>query len=343
MILNKDRTRAYVRKWKYSILTATLIAMVAWILIPARLVKPGLAQQAGGDLDELLAKYMGDSRNFDDLVETVLTSRDPEARQKAFFRLHILEGDGSTAALVKLYSKSKDPAIKRMVIHSLVKRGAGEQLATIAETEQSPEFRQMANEAIKDMKENTYKVEVTPDSELIPLSFRVIEDGQSDVTIYNAIGKPIALVTNGAPPPPPPPSEVMTVMAGRELKPLVGNRGESVYDLLREAADANMRRDTAFFERVLDDNFVGIGPDGEARNKAETIAEVKRLDYTFKKYEFDDLNVSGDERSSFATFLVTVYFQINGQDSTAQFRETVNFIKRDGQLKIAAIHMTQKQ
>ena len=36
------------------------------------------------------------------------------------------------------------------------------------------------------------------------------------------------------------------------------------------------------------------------------------------------------------------YYEANGQDSTAQFRYTVNFIRRDGQLKIAAIHMTQK-
>lgn len=48
-------------------------------------------------------------------------------------------------------------------------------------------------------------------------------------------------------------------------------------------------------ERVLDDNCVGIGPDGEARNKAEVIAEVKRLDYEIKKFEFDDLSVSGNE------------------------------------------------
>src|SRR5262245_7862840 len=149
MILNKDRTRVLTRKWKYLILSATLIALVAWMLLPARLTKPGLAQQVSGDLNELVAKYMGDSKNFDDLVETALTNPDPETRQKAVLRLYILEGDGSAAALVKLYNKSNDPMIKKMVIQSLGKRGAGDQLATIAQTEQSPEFRQMANDAIK--------------------------------------------------------------------------------------------------------------------------------------------------------------------------------------------------
>src|SRR6266508_3913970 len=99
--------------------------------------------------------------------------------------------------------------------------------------------------------------------------------------------------------------------------------------------------DAAFFERILDDDYVGVGPDGATRNKAEEIAEVKRLD-SIKKFEFDDLRVSGNDDVAFATFLATVHFQTNGQDSTAQYRYTVNFIKRDGQLKIAAIHMTLK-
>jgi beta-lactamase regulating signal transducer with metallopeptidase domain len=351
MILNKDRTRVLTRKWKYLILSATFIALVTWMLLPARLAKPGLAQQLSGDLNELVAKYMGDSKNFDDLVETALTNPDPETRQKAVLRLYILEGDGSAAALVKLYNKSNDPMIKKMVIQSLGKRGAGDQLSTIAQTEQSPEFRQMANEAIKDLKENTVDLELIPAENLKFLKvFTVIDDQAKDAANDQVIGlkKPLLFVTDGQgrtpppPPPPPPPSDAMTVAAGQEFKPIVGARGESMFDLLREAADANIRRDTSFFERVLDEDFRETLPNGETLNKAQAIAEVKRLDLTIKKVEFDDLSVSGNNHSAFVTFLGTVYSQANGQDSTAQFRCTANFIRRDGQLKIAAIHMTQK-
>jgi beta-lactamase regulating signal transducer with metallopeptidase domain len=342
MILNKDRKRVIARKWKYLILPATLIAMLAWMLLPARLAKPGLAQQASGDLNALVAKYMGDSRNFDDLVETALTNPDPETRQNAVLRLYILEGNGSAAALVKLYSKSNDPMIKRMVIESLGKRGSNEQLATIAQTEHSPEFRQLANEAIKDLKVDAFEMDP-------PSGYFMVIDGK----LRDVSGSPevklkkdplISLAQRIPPPPypPPPPSDAMTVAAGQELKPIVDARGDSVFDLLREAADANIRRDTSFFERVLDDDFRETLPNGETLNKAQVIGALKRLDMAIKKVEFDDLSVSGDERSSFATFLGTVYFQANGQDSTAQFRCTVNFIRRDGQLKIAAIQMTQK-
>jgi beta-lactamase regulating signal transducer with metallopeptidase domain len=351
MILNKERKRVLAGKWKYLILPATLIALVAWLLLPGRLAKSGLAQHASGDLKELLANYMGDSKNFDDLVETALTNPDAETRQKAVLRLHILEGDGSAAALVKLYNKSNDPMIKRMVIQSLGGRGAQEQLTTIAQSEQSPEFRQMANEAIKYLKENTVDLEFIPVEKLKFLKDFTVIDGQAKDAASNQgfeLKKPLMVVTGGQgrmpppPPPPPPPSAAMTVTAGQEFKPIVGKSGESVFDLLRETVDAGIRRDTSFYERVLDEDYIETAPNGATMNKAQAIAEVKRLDYDVKKFEFDDLSVSGNDHSAFATFLGTVYFQANGRDSTVQFRYTVNFIKRDGQWKIAAAHMTQK-
>jgi len=343
MILNKDRRRVLAGKWKYLILPATLITIVAWILIPARLAKQGLAQQAGGDLNELLEMYMGDSRNFDDLVETALTSPNPETRLKAFLRLMILEGDGSSAALVKLYNGSNDPTIKEMIIRNLYKRHAVDQLATIAQSEQSPEVRRMLDEEIKELNEPGIPLVMLTSEKL-----RKIEllDDPVLLEYINKVSKNQVIVgglQDGMPPPPPsPPSESMTVTAGQKLKTIVGNGGESVFDLLREVADANIRRDTSFFERVLDEDYRETGPNGETMNKAQAIADVKRLDVAIKKFEFDDLNVSGDEHRAFATFLGTVYFQENGQDSTSQYRFTVNFIKRDGQLKIAAVHMTQK-
>jgi beta-lactamase regulating signal transducer with metallopeptidase domain len=146
------------------------------------------------------------------------------------------------------------------------------------------------------------------------------------------------------PPSPPPPSGQMTVESGKPIGSLRGHRdGNSVFALLREAAYASIHRDTSFYERVLDAHYVGIGPNGETMNKAEMIAEVKRLDYTIKKIEFDDLRVSGNPSWAFATFLGAAHIETNGQDTTVQLRYTVNFIKSDGQWKIAAIHASLKQ
>lgn len=136
----------------------------------------------------------------------------------------------------------------------------------------------------------------------------------------------------------------MTVEAG---KPLISSRWHqdknSVFALLRAAVDAQIRRDTSFFERILDENYIETGPSGETLNKAQAIADIKRMDYTITKFEFDDLSVSSNGPMAFATFLGTVYFQANGQDSTTQYRYTINFVERDSQLKVAAIHMSRKQ
>jgi beta-lactamase regulating signal transducer with metallopeptidase domain len=146
------------------------------------------------------------------------------------------------------------------------------------------------------------------------------------------------------PPPPPPPPGKMTVESGKPIGSLRGHRdGNSPLALLRESAYAGINRDTSFYERVLDAHFVGVGPDGQTRNKAETIAEIKRQDYAIKKFEFDDLRISGNPNWAFATFLATVYSESNGQESTMQLRYTVNFTKWDEQWKIAAIHVSLKQ
>lgn len=136
----------------------------------------------------------------------------------------------------------------------------------------------------------------------------------------------------------------MTVEAGKPLKSLRWHQDKnSVFVLLREAADASIRRDTSFFERVLDEDYQETGPSGETMNKAQAIADVKRMDRAIRKFEFDNLSVSGDEHMAFATFLGTVYFRADDQESTIQYRYTINFINRNGELKIAAIHVSRKQ
>src|SRR5262249_21338313 len=49
MILNKERIRKVARQRKYLILSAALIAVVAWLLVPGQLTKSGLAQPQPGD------------------------------------------------------------------------------------------------------------------------------------------------------------------------------------------------------------------------------------------------------------------------------------------------------
>jgi ketosteroid isomerase-like protein len=199
-------------------------------------------------------------------------------------------------------------------------------LTKIALSDSSAELRERALQRVKWLKETSEN---------------------ADVRGWNVPGlqeKLNLLKDQPPPPPPPPPSQEMAVETGKPFKSLRWHQDKnSVFALLREAVDANIRRDTSFFERVLDEDYIETGPNGQTFNKAQAIADIKRMDYTISKFEFDDLSVYGGDQMAFATFLGTVYFQANGQDSTIQYRYTVNFIERDGKLKVAAIHMSRKQ
>jgi beta-lactamase regulating signal transducer with metallopeptidase domain len=148
------------------------------------------------------------------------------------------------------------------------------------------------------------------------------------------------------PPPPPPPAHfMMTVEAGKPLAPLPGHPDDlSAFGVLRQLADAHIRRDTSVFERLFADNYIGYGPNGESFNKAEELAEVKKLDYTVTKFEFDDLHVMGNEGISVASFLGTVYYQASGQDATVQYRYTATMVRLrpGGPLRVVSVHMSRK-
>jgi hypothetical protein len=329
MIMNKDRVRVIARQWKYLIAPVGLIALAAWLLIPAGSAKPGQAQPQAATTDGKLqlVKSLGDNKAYDGLIEMALRNPDAELRRLAAIRLTEMEGDGSTDAMVELYNQTDDSEVKQMVIETLARVSEIEPLTKIALSDPSPELRERALYRIKWLKEN---------SESEDIKLWNVPKLQEQLDKLQDAPPP--------PPPPPPPTSEMTVEAG---KPLVQKRWhrekDSVFALLREAADAGIRRDTSFYERVLDEDYRETGPNGEVLNKAQAIADVKRLDHEIRKFEFDDLSVSGSPRMAFATFLGTVYFQANGQDSTVQYRYTVNFIDRDGELKIAAVHMSRKQ
>lgn len=326
MILNKDRVRVIARQWRYLILPVALIAVLAWMLSPGRMARPGLAQpQVDATKSKLeLVKYMGAIKAHDDLIEMALRNPDAELRRLAAIQITEIQDGGDAEVMFDLYNKTDDPEVKTMVIDALSRISDIKLLTKIALSDPSAEYRQRASARIKWLKENS-------DSKAINLPPEL----QEQLNKLQDAPPP--------PPPPPPPVQEMTVEVDKPLTtPRWSQDRDSVFALLREAVDAGMRHDASFYERVLDEDYIETGPSGETINRERAIADVKSLDHVFKKFEFNDLSVSGNEQMAFATFLGTVYFVENGQDSTVQYRYTVNFIKRDGQLKIAAIHMTRK-
>jgi beta-lactamase regulating signal transducer with metallopeptidase domain len=332
MILNNDRTRVVARQWRFLLLTAGLIAFVVWLLIPGSNLKSGLAQRqaeksASKPVDTLppkaqAVKDIGDSQGYDGLVQTALT--DPELGRDALSRLVFFDRDKNTSALVKLYRQSSDPIVKEIIIHSLGRRVEVEPLSAIAQADQSPEFRRLASSVIKWLQESggSDEIKLREDSALRARLSRQDDD----------------------PPPPPPPSKAsMAVSTDAEPQPRSDQAGKQpVFALIREVVYAQLRRDPAVLERILADDYIGTDSTGAVYDRAQEIAAGRGFDYAARRFEFDNYGAGGDGEISITQVLGSVYSQSGGQP-IAQYRYTITLGKRQGQMKVVAIHMSPRR
>jgi hypothetical protein len=350
LILNHERVRAIARQWKYMLASVGMIALVALLLTHGSATRSGQAQPnpdeakartqpaksieseaAQTQLDDLkrkqqLVKSLYDNKALTDLLEMALRNSDETLRNLARIRLLDSQGEGSVQAMLEFYKQSGDPQNQRRVIDTLGRNGEIAPLTKIALSDPSLKNRRHALIRIKWLKE-------TSESPHIKAWDVSALQSQLDETPLE-----------GFPPPPPPPMIDMTVEADKELTPLRWHEnGKSAFAFMRQAIYAYMRRDASFFEEFLDEDYVGTGTDGETRNKAQEIEDVRNHDYQIRRVEFDGLGVSGNEGGGFSRGLVTVYFQTNGQESSAQYRFTVNSIIRQGKRKIVSFHISRAQ
>lgn len=353
MILNRDRVRVIARQWKYLLVPAGLIVVVAWLMISVSTTRSGQAKlptdestlkqqvvKTNGSgsaqpqpdelqLKEQLVKSLYENKALNDLLEMALRNPDEMLRRMARRRLLDSQGEGSTQAMLEFYKQTSDPAAKRSVIGALGANGEIGPLMTIALSDPSLKNRREALIKIKWLKATSESAEVKA-WDVSPLQAQLNE-------------VPLEL---DKPPPPPPPFIDFHVEADKELKPLRWHEdGKSAFALMRQAIYAYMHRDASFFEEILDDQYIGTGVDGETRNKAQEIEEVKNHKYEIKKFEFSrrGAGVSGNPGGGFATVLGTVYFQANGKDSIAQYRFTANSLIRQGKRKIVSFHISREQ
>jgi hypothetical protein len=350
MTLNHERVRAIARQWKYMLASVGTIALVAWLLIhvsatrsgqaqltpdeaktgsqPANPIESGAAQTQADELKhkQQFVKSLYDNKALNDLLEMALRNSDETLRNLARIRLLDSQGEGSVQAMLEFYMQTSDPQYQRRVIDTLGRNGAIAPLTKIALSDPSLKNRRQALIRIKWLKETSE----SPDIKAWDVSAL---QAQLDETPLE-----------GFPPPPPPPQIDMTVEADEELRPLRWHEnGKSAFALMRQAVHAYMRRDASFFEEFLDEDYIGTGTDGETRNKAQQIEEIKSHAHEIKRVEFDSLRVSGGAGGGFSSSLVTVHFRSNDHDSTAQYRCTVNSINRQGKRKIVSFHISRKQ
>src|SRR5262245_752933 len=72
--------------------------------------------------------------------------------------------------------------------------------------------------------------------------------------------------------------------------------------------------------------------------RAQEIAAGRGFDYAARRFEFDNYGAGGDGEISIIQVLGSVYSQAGGEP-IAQYRYAITLGKRQGQMKVVAIHM----
>src|SRR5690349_10680667 len=103
----------------------------------------------------------------------------------------------------------------------------------------------------------------------------------------------------------------------------------TVLQLEEESKQATIRRDAAFTERVLADNYVGIGPLGTVISKSETINARKTSQLQYDSIELSDMVVRVFGNTAVVTGRADVKGKDLGQDFSGPYRFTRVWIKRD--------------
>ena len=102
---------------------------------------------------------------------------------------------------------------------------------------------------------------------------------------------------------------------------------------------AEVQRDAAVLERVLDDRFLVNSSTGELSDKAAVIAEVLGWKMVSQTITDRTVLVDGDTAIVFGT--ANFRFAVEGKDDEASAgRYTTTYIKRDGQWRALALQMT---
>jgi ketosteroid isomerase-like protein len=105
-------------------------------------------------------------------------------------------------------------------------------------------------------------------------------------------------------------------------------------------ADAVVRRDIAFVERVWADEFVYTGVRGEVKTKTDILAELKAGDLQFEVLKFDDVRVRVYGDAAVATGRATTKGRSKQGQISGEFRYTRVYVKRRGAWQLVAFQGT---
>jgi ketosteroid isomerase-like protein len=106
----------------------------------------------------------------------------------------------------------------------------------------------------------------------------------------------------------------------------------------QERIQAQISADAAALDRIYADNFIGIGPSGTVRNKAQVIADFTSGDLKFQSIITDDVQVRIFGNAAVETGRSTMIGQDKGKTVPRENRFTRVWIKQRAHWRLVANH-----
>jgi len=124
------------------------------------------------------------------------------------------------------------------------------------------------------------------------------------------------------------------------------NQRSSVEQIIRqldnERIQAQISADAVALDRIYADDFIGVGPSGTVRTKAQVISDFTSGDLKFQSITTDEIQVRVYENTAVQTGLSTMVGQDKGKAVPRDTRFTRVWIKQQGHWRLVANHYSSR-
>jgi len=121
----------------------------------------------------------------------------------------------------------------------------------------------------------------------------------------------------------------------------INNLTEEVTRLNRRWMEAYVRRDTAFLEQYLADDYVSTFPDGTVLDKQGEIESLKSGDIALTEMTPSEMNVRAYDGAAVITGRSTIKANVKGEKVSGEYRFTDVWIKQDNRWLAVASQVTR--
>ena len=113
---------------------------------------------------------------------------------------------------------------------------------------------------------------------------------------------------------------------------------QEVTQLADTWATAELQGDTTFLEKLLAEDFIGVGPLGFLLTKQEWLARHESGDMKYTAHTLDEVRVRAYNEAAIVIGRLIQQAAYRGNPINAQLRTTLVFIHQHGQWQLAGLH-----